>query len=60
MAQENKLLDPFVLAKIEGLALRAKVVSEGVLAGLHRSKRHGVNVEFADHKEYSPGDDIRY
>jgi len=60
MAQENKLLDPFVLAKIEGLALRAKVVSEGVLAGMHRSKRHGVNVEFADHKEYSPGDDIRH
>lgn len=60
MAQENNLLDPYVLAKIEGLPLRAKVVSEGVLAGMHSSKRHGVNVEFADHKEYAPGDDTRY
>ncbi|REJ68594.1 MAG: DUF58 domain-containing protein [Planctomycetota bacterium] len=49
-----------MLAKLEGLELRAKRVIEGYVAGLHRSPYHGFSVEFAEHREYAPGDDLRY
>src|SRR6516165_2565399 len=54
------LLDPLALAKLQNLELRARTVVEGALAGLHRSPHHGASVEFAEHKEYSPGDEIRH
>src|SRR6516165_9407292 len=54
------LLDPLALAKLQNLELRARAVVEGALAGLHRSPHHGASVEFAEHKEYSPGDEIRH
>src|SRR5512134_1691611 len=54
------LLDPVVLAKLATLKLRARAVTEGVLTGLHRSPHHGQSVEFAEHKEYAPGDEIRH
>jgi uncharacterized protein (DUF58 family) len=53
-------LDPAALARITDLQLRARTVVEGALAGLHRSPHHGASVEFAEHKEYSPGDEIRH
>lgn len=53
-------LDPAVLARLQGLRVQVERVVEGVLAGLHRSPRHGVSIEFAEHKEYSPGDDPRH
>lgn len=53
-------LDPQVLARIQGLELRARRVVEGYVAGLHRSPFHGFSVEFAEHREYTPGDDLRY
>src|SRR6187200_1609067 len=53
-------LDPGVIARIHGLELRARSVVEGFLAGQHRSARHGFAVEFAQHREYSPGDDLRH
>jgi len=53
-------LDPSVLARLQGLKIQVDRVVEGVLAGLHRSPRHGVSIEFAEHKEYSPGDDPRH
>lgn len=53
-------LDPHVLAKLEGLQLRAKRVVEGYVAGLHRSPYQGFSIEFAEHREYVPGDDLRY
>ena len=59
MAEANKYLDPAVLARIERLGLRAQKVVEGAISGLHRSPLHGVSVEFADYREYSPGDDLR-
>jgi uncharacterized protein (DUF58 family) len=52
-------LDPEVLAKLGNLRLRVRAIAEGVLTGLHRSPHHGQSVEFAEHKEYTPGDDIR-
>lgn len=54
------LLDPAVLARLSGLELRARTIVEGHLVGLHRSPRQGFSVEFAEHREYTPGDDLRY
>ena len=53
-------LDPRTLAQLKGLAVRARRVVDGVLQGTHRSPHHGSSVEFAEHKEYSPGDEIRH
>jgi uncharacterized protein (DUF58 family) len=54
------LLDPVALSKLQNLELRARAVVEGALAGLHRSPHHGASVEFAEHKEYSAGDEIKH
>jgi uncharacterized protein (DUF58 family) len=54
------LLDPSVLAKLGGLKLRVRAITEGVLTGLHRSPHHGQSVEFAEHREYAPGDELRH
>jgi uncharacterized protein (DUF58 family) len=53
-------LDPVVLSRVASLTLRARRVVEGALSGLHRSPHHGASIEFADHKDYSPGDEIRH
>ncbi len=53
-------IDPQTLAKIQGLRLRARHIVEGYVAGLHRSPYHGFSIEFAEHREYAPGDDLRY
>jgi uncharacterized protein (DUF58 family) len=54
------LLDPKALAKLETVKLRARAIVEGVLSGLHKSPHQGQSVEFAEHKEYAPGDEIRH
>jgi uncharacterized protein (DUF58 family) len=54
------LLDPAVLARLSGLRLRVRATAEGVLSGLHRSPHHGQSVEFSEHKEYAPGDELRH
>jgi uncharacterized protein (DUF58 family) len=54
------LLDPAVLARLGTLKLRVRAVTEGILSGLHKSPHHGQSVEFAEHKEYTPGDEIRH
>jgi uncharacterized protein (DUF58 family) len=59
VAGSPKYSDPEVLARIAGLGLRARRVVEGTISGLHRSPFHGFNVEFAEYREYSPGDDLR-
>ena len=59
MATSLKYSDPEVLAAIADLMLRARQVAEGTISGLHRSPFHGFNVEFAEYREYSPGDDLR-
>jgi len=53
-------LDPVTLNKLEGLELKARLVVEGYVAGLHKSPYHGFSVEFAEHREYVPGDDIKH
>lgn len=54
------LLDAATLSRISGLKFRARAVVEGVLSGLHKSPNQGQSVEFAEHKEYAPGDEIRH
>jgi len=56
----TKYLDPKVLSKITRLDLQARLVVEGFISGLHRSPFHGFSVEFASHRKYVPGDDIRH
>jgi uncharacterized protein (DUF58 family) len=56
----GQLLDPEVLAKVSGLTLQARIVVDGLVTGLHRSPIRGRDVEFAEHREYSPGDELRH
>ncbi len=56
----RKYLDPKTVASLAGLGLQARTVVEGYLSGMHRSPYHGVSVEFVQHREYVPGDDIRH
>jgi uncharacterized protein (DUF58 family) len=54
------LLDAATIAKLAGVKLRARAVMEGVLSGLHKSPHQGQSVEFSEHKEYAPGDELRH
>jgi len=54
------VLNAEFLAKLGTVKLRARAVVEGLLSGLHRSPHQGQSVEFAEHKEYAPGDEIRH
>jgi uncharacterized protein (DUF58 family) len=56
----RKYLDPSVISKLSNLELKAKLVVEGFIAGLHKSPFHGFSVEFAEHRQYMPGDDLKY
>jgi uncharacterized protein (DUF58 family) len=56
----RKFLDPRTLAKLQGLELRARSIVEGYVSGVHRSPYHGFSIEFAEHREYAQGDDLRY
>jgi len=53
-------VDPRVLSEIGQLGMRARMLADSVFAGIHRSRHHGSSVEFAEHKEYSPGDNLRH
>jgi uncharacterized protein (DUF58 family) len=54
------LLDAQTLSKLKGVKVRARAVVEGVLTGLHKSPHQGQSVEFAEHKEYAPGDELKH
>lgn len=60
MANQLRFLDPKILSKISGMDLRARTVVEGFIYGLHRSPYRGFSVEFAEYREYTPGDDIKF
>jgi uncharacterized protein (DUF58 family) len=53
-------IDPAALMRIRNLQLRAKVVVDGFLSGMHKSPVHGFSVEFTEYRQYTPGDDLRY
>lgn len=52
-------LQPDVVSKLASMELRARLVVEGFITGLHKSPYHGFSVEFAEHRQYMPGDEIR-
>lgn len=55
-----KFIDPMVLARIGNLGLLAKVVVQGFMSGIHRAMYIGASTEFAEHRSYTPGDDVRH
>jgi uncharacterized protein (DUF58 family) len=60
MAELPRFLDPHILSRIAPMELRARAVVEGFIAGLHKSPFRGFSVEFAEYRQYTPGDDIRH
>lgn len=57
-ATERAFLDPAVVARLGTLELKARTIVEGFLTGLHRSPFKGFSVEFAEYRQYIPGDDL--
>lgn len=60
MADQPNYFDPVTLSKVSTLLLRARYVVEGLIAGLHTSPYKGFSVEFSEHRQYAPGDEIRH
>jgi uncharacterized protein (DUF58 family) len=58
VARERQFLDPAVVARLGTLELKARTIVEGFLSGLHRSPFKGFSVEFAEYRQYMPGDDL--
>ncbi|HEX4053733.1 MAG TPA: DUF58 domain-containing protein [Tepidisphaeraceae bacterium] len=56
----RRYLEPHTLARIASLDLRARLIVEGLMAGMHRSPYQGISVEFSQHRQYVPGDDTRH
>ncbi len=57
---KKRFLRPEIVAKLDNMSIRARLVVEGYLVGLHKSPYHGFSVEFAEHRAYGPGDEIRH
>jgi uncharacterized protein (DUF58 family) len=60
MPAADSYLDPQTLASIGSHPLRARMIVEGIMNGQHRSPYQGFSIEFAQHRQYAPGDDIRH
>jgi len=60
MNDYRKYLQPETVSKLNGIELKAKLIVEGFLIGLHKSPYHGFSVEFAEHRQYTFGDEIRH
>ena len=56
----KKYLQPDVVARLANMELVARLVVEGFITGLHKSPYHGFSVEFAEHRQYMPGDEIKH
>jgi len=57
--QVSKFLDPAVVSRLGNMDLKARLIVEGYIAGLHRSPYHGFSVEFAEYRQYMQGDNIK-
>jgi uncharacterized protein (DUF58 family) len=60
MQDSRRYLDPKVVDRLGRLEVKARLIVEGFLQGAHESPYRGVSVEFAEHREYVPGDDLRH
>ncbi|MDQ3193721.1 MAG: DUF58 domain-containing protein, partial [Bacteroidota bacterium] len=56
----KKYLNPSIVARLSNMEFKARMVVEGFIAGLHKSPYHGFSVEFAEHRQYMPGDDLKH
>ncbi|MHC4219839.1 MAG: DUF58 domain-containing protein, partial [Planctomycetota bacterium] len=56
----DEYLAPETLVQLAPFELRAKMIVEGVMSGMHRSPYQGMAVEFAEHRQYAPGDDLKH
>ncbi|MDX1530379.1 MAG: DUF58 domain-containing protein [Rhodothermales bacterium] len=59
-AADARYLQPEVLSQLDSMELRARLIVEGFITGLHKSPYHGFSVEFAEHRPYGPGDELRH
>ena len=59
-AERSKYLHPSTLAALGSIELRARMIVEGLMIGMHRSPQQGFSVEFAQHRPYTAGDDTRF
>jgi uncharacterized protein (DUF58 family) len=57
---QTRFLQPEVVAQLDSMELRARLIVEGFITGLHKSPYHGFSVEFAEHRPYNPGDELRH
>lgn len=57
---KRRFLNPQIIARLDNMSLRARLVVEGFIIGLHRSPYHGFSVEFAEHRPYLPGDEVKH
>ena len=60
MPDSRRFLHPEAIKRIARLELRARYIVEGFLSGMHRSPYFGQSVEFRQHRQYTPGDDMRH
>ncbi len=60
MTRPTGPLTPAAIARLASMPIAARVIVEGALSGLHRARLHGSSVEFAEHKVYTPGDELRH
>ena len=55
-----KYLDPVIISRLKHMEMRARMIVEGFITGMHKSPYHGFSVEFAEHRPYNPGDELRH
>ncbi|MCH8306427.1 MAG: DUF58 domain-containing protein, partial [Candidatus Marinimicrobia bacterium] len=60
MSDSLKYLDPVALSTVKNMYIRARLIVEGFITGLHRSPYHGFSVEFSEHRQYMPGDEPKH
>src|SRR5690606_26707916 len=56
----RRFLDPAFASRLKNMEVRARLIVEGFMTGLHKSPYHGFSVEFAEHRPYNPGDELRH
>jgi uncharacterized protein (DUF58 family) len=56
----RRFLEPVIVSRLKNMELRARLIVEGFITGLHKSPYHGFSVEFAEHRPYNPGDELRH
>jgi uncharacterized protein (DUF58 family) len=56
----TRFLDPHTVSQLKTMELRARLIVEGFITGLHKSPYHGFSVEFAEHRPYNPGDELKH